>query len=105
MHHDHVRATVVVQSNEARQMLEGSLDRLLDSLAKADIKVDSIDVSVDHEAAGEQLFRQGPHWAQPTRPAWFTDSEYETVDPSMLTNESDRTGGGLVGAERINVLA
>jgi len=105
MHHDHVRATVVVQSNEARQMLEGSLDRLLDSLAKADIKVDSIDVSVDHEAAGEQLFQKRPHWAQSTRPAWFTDSEYETVDSSMLPYESGRTRGGFIGAERINVLA
>ncbi len=64
MVNDQLRAVVVVDNSAARHALEGSIDRLVDTLAKAGISVDSIAVNIDGESAKEQLFDQSPRFSR-----------------------------------------
>lgn len=102
----HLRASVVVESHQAKAAVEHSLDRLIDSLAKADIKVDSIEVSVDQQGTREQLFGRSQPWHHVTK-----RSINETI---TKTDSPDAAATGAipaalveahVGAGGVNLLA
>ncbi len=105
VHNDHLRASVLVDSQQAKQAVEGSIDRLVQALARADIKVDYINVTVDPNASREQLFDRQPRWARAARSGRFFDLENESAGIASAAPVSYRSGGGYVGAGGVNVLA
>jgi len=105
VHNDHLRASVVVENHHARQVVEGSLDRLVQALAKADIKVDFINVTVDQHASQEQLFDQRPQWTKTSRSGRLFNLENESVPAATAVPGLYRNASTYVGAGGVNVLA
>lgn len=62
MHNDKLRARVVVENYAAKVAVEASLDRLVDQLSRANIEIDRVKVTVDGDAARNQLFERRPQW-------------------------------------------
>lgn len=105
MHSDRLRAVVVVDNVQAKQTVEASLDRLVESLAKADIRVDQIEVNVDqHQGRDPQSGRQ-PQFGG-TGGRWRgVETERETVVAAAAPVSSYRDDSGYVGAGGVNLLA
>ena len=105
MQSDRLRAVVVVDSVQAKQTVEASLDRLVESLAKADIRVDQIEVNVDqHHGRDPQSGRQ-PQFGG-TGGRWRgVETERETVVAAAAPVSSYRDDSGYVGAGGVNLLA
>ncbi|MDF1545417.1 MAG: flagellar hook-length control protein FliK [bacterium] len=59
---DALRAHVIVESVQAKVLVEKSIDQLTDQLSRVDVKVDSIEVSVGERETGNQFFRQSHAW-------------------------------------------
>jgi len=66
LRNDKLSARLVVESPAAKQMVEGSLDRLVTQLNEANIEVDRIEVSVSSDAADHEPFGQPHGWGRPT---------------------------------------
>ena len=62
LRNDILSARLLVDNVQVKAIVENSLDRLFDQLAKADIKVDKIEVAIDYGATGERMFNQNQHW-------------------------------------------
>ncbi len=59
---DGLRARVIVESVQAKALVEKSIDQLTDQLSRVDVKVESIEVSVGNRDAGNQFFRHSHAW-------------------------------------------
>lgn len=57
-----LRAKLVVSSVNAKQVLDGSMNRLVDQLQKADIVVDKIEVTLDENRNQNEQFNQKQQW-------------------------------------------
>lgn len=56
LHNDKIRARITVNSAIAKTTIENSLDRLVDQLAKADIKIDYFEVTVNDDSNKNEFF-------------------------------------------------
>ncbi len=105
MQNDQLRAVVVVDSPQARQAVEGSLDRLVEALQRADIKVDYIQVTVDQQGTRNELFGQHePRWTKPSRMQRFPGLDNEITSPATMT-AVPMARSSYIGAGGVNVLA
>lgn len=104
MREEHLSARVVVDSAQAKQAIEGSLDRLVETLARADIKVDSIEVAVGQQGEREGWFaQQGSQRARFVRTGHFKGIENESAAvPAAIAMG---TSPSYIGAGGVNVLA
>jgi hypothetical protein len=103
-HGDKIRARLVVDTAEAKQLVEGSLDRLTRQLAEADVPLESIEVSVSSNGPESDFFERRPGWTRPMRRV--TDpidgpAVRETTTPNLWTPPPSQ----YVGAGGVNVLA
>ncbi len=106
INNDELSARLVVNTTSAKNTLEGSLDKLLTQLAKADIKVQQIQVMVSGEAPQHHLFERRPEWSRNGR---FRNGQPEgenaIEENIMQVTHSPAARGGYVGQGRVNLLA
>ncbi len=105
INHDKLRARVIVETAEVKALVERSLDRLTQQLAKAGIEIDKIEVALDGRQAGEELFDRRRQWHRPTRPGSpdpDTLAELKQAGTIPIVSEANQT---YVGAGGVNVLA
>ncbi len=104
IHNDKLRAVVSVNSVQAKMTVEGSLDRLLDALNKANIQVDYIDVDVNQQNSYEQFAQQRPNYLNKHSNRNFSLSDYLTTDESIIKNKTPN-GVSYVNANGVNLTA
>lgn len=102
-HDDKLRARVMVNSPEAKVVLEQSIDRLVDQLNKINIKVDLININVASGNSQEQMFSRQSNWhRQMTNRKLGQDKNLDMKDhihPQLAGSL------GVVNASGVNVLA
>jgi len=104
MHNDKLRAVVTVHSAQAKMTVEGSLDKLLDTLNKADIQVDYIDVDVNQQNSYEQFAKNRPNYFRQQNNSNFSLEDYLTNESSQIENITPR-GVSYVHANGVNLTA
>lgn len=62
MRKDQLSARVVVESAAAKQVVEHSMDKLIEQLQRADIKVESVQVMTSQQQQGQDSFGRHSHW-------------------------------------------
>jgi flagellar hook-length control protein FliK len=62
LRHDIFSAKLTVETFEAKAVIEHSLHNLKEQLARADIKVEQIEINVRGETGYNQLFDKQPQW-------------------------------------------
>ncbi|MEA2031781.1 MAG: flagellar hook-length control protein FliK, partial [candidate division Zixibacteria bacterium] len=105
LHNNRLRAMVIVDNTQAKVTIEGSLDRLMDTLNKVNIQVDRIEVNVNQQNANEQFSQQRPHtnWQPNTRrPFSIADNLKEIVEQNPVMPQMETS---YVEAGRVNLLA
>jgi len=101
---EHLSARVIVETARAKHTIENSLDRLVETLARADIKVDHIEVAIGQQGARGQWFAQhAPHWPRSGASGGRFDRDDETAPapPAVPATGSS----GYLGAGGVDVLA
>ena len=103
-HGGKIRARLVVNTPEAKQLVEGSLDRLTRQLVDADVALESLEVSVSSDGPGSDFFERQPRWARSIR---RIDSISDETEPGEVTAPNLWTPppSQYVGAGGVNVLA
>ncbi|MFH2049452.1 MAG: flagellar hook-length control protein FliK, partial [bacterium] len=104
MQNDKLSAVVTVHSAQAKMTVEGSLDRLLDALNKANIKVDYIDVNVNQENSYEQFAQSGSGYYKQRSNNNFSLSDYILNENNIIENVTPR-GVSYVNANGVNLTA
>ncbi len=104
MHNDKLSAVVTVHSTQAKMTVEGSLDRLLDALNKANIQVDYIDVDVNQQNSYEQFSQQKSDLHKQQMYRSFSLSEYLANENSIIENITPRSVS-YVNANGVNLTA
>ncbi|MEA3297132.1 MAG: flagellar hook-length control protein FliK, partial [candidate division Zixibacteria bacterium] len=105
IHQNKLRARVLVDSSEARILVEHSLDRLNRQLAKANIEVDYIEVAVDSDGPRDELFERQPHWNQKIAKAGIGSNESIPVENVTATWSPPTTSNSYAGQDSVNILA
>ena len=105
MRHDTLVARVVVDSVQAKMLIEKNLDTLVEQLARADINLEKIEVEVGGSGAESGQFERRMLWSQRNRAAILmrgneTDAESAIITPSIY--QAPRT---YVGESGVNLLA
>ncbi|MDH4155891.1 MAG: flagellar hook-length control protein FliK, partial [candidate division Zixibacteria bacterium] len=105
MRHDTLVARVVVDSVQAKMLIERNLDTLVEQLARADINLEKIEVEVGGSGAESGQFERRMLWSQRNRAAILmrgneTDAESAIITPSIY--QAPRT---YVGESGVNLLA
>ncbi|UCE25121.1 MAG: flagellar hook-length control protein FliK [Candidatus Zixiibacteriota bacterium] len=102
---DHkLKARIVVDSVPAKVALESNIDRLMNQLSKADIKVDQIEITINGDSTHNQYLGRQPHWRHrmitriPAVEPQTSDKGDIPITPSALSAE-------YLGAGGVNVLA
>lgn len=100
-----LQATLIVDSAEAKSLIEGSLDKLARQLEKADIQIDKIDVSVGGDDTQRHDFERHQAWQtkrMTSRTNISDDNEQENTIPAI----GPATGTlGNVSPGSLNLLA
>ncbi len=104
MQNDKLSAVVTVHSAQAKMTVEGSLDRLLDALNKANIKVDYIDVNVNQENSYEQFAQSKSGYYRQQSNNNYSLSEYLLNENNIIENITPR-GVSYVNANGVNLTA
>jgi flagellar hook-length control protein FliK len=97
-------ARVTVDTPVAKAIVERSLDQLTDTLSRAGIDVDKIEVMLGDSGAREQFFDRRPLWSQSHNSQKMSDTDSpvsETpilITPALLSRQ-------YVGNRGVNVLA
>jgi len=108
MHKDHLSARVIVDSAAAKHAVEGSMDKLLDQLQRADVKVDSIQVMTSQQHPGNDSFGRQSQWAHQQKnshqPAMPFDGAGDAAVESA-TSTISRGSLGYLGSGGVNMLA
>jgi len=103
IHNERLIANLVVDSAESKMVIEGSLDRLVTQLEKADISVDRIEVNVAGEDNQRDHQARRQMWAKTQRPT------VRKVDEETLANTVSPPppppSNSFVGSSGVNVLA
>jgi hypothetical protein len=106
MQHDRLRARVVVENHLAKAAVDASLDRLIEQLSRADIKVDHIEVTVDGANVSSGQFDRQPQWRRGsgtfTRGAFPKDM---SVEKTGVAASLPTASGLYIGAGGVNYLA
>ncbi len=106
LHDDGISARLVVNNTNAKSTLEGSLDKLMTQLEKADIKVQQIQVTVSGEAPQHQMFERRPDWTRNNRFGRNRIKDENTIEENIMqVTHSPAARGGYVGSGRVNLLA
>ncbi|HOP05808.1 MAG TPA: flagellar hook-length control protein FliK [candidate division Zixibacteria bacterium] len=104
LQNDTIKATLTVETHEAKALIEGSLDKLSQQLDKADIKFDQIDVNVSSDDRGDQLFNRQSDWSRRPR---FINEKLDSL--SFSTTESSVAmpiyETAQLGSSGVNLLA
>ena len=105
MNDDKLKARIVVESAPAKAALESSLDRLVDQLAKADIKVDQIEISINGDSTHNQFLGRQPHWRHRVLPrsTSIEDDSAEQTNIPVLPSAAKTVG--YAGPSGVNLLA
>jgi hypothetical protein len=102
---DRLKARIVVSSVSARAALEGSLDRLVDQLARADIKVDQVEIAINGDSTHNEFLGRQPHWRR-RMAARIPATEALSFDPTTgPAAPAAWSPAQYVGSEGVNVLA
>jgi len=105
MHSDGLRARLLVESPLVKTTVEAGLDKLVEQLHRADIKVDIIEVAVDGDSGRSDYFHRRPNWRrQPSRFGIDPTSE----DAPMQVSQQRRVSPQATmyqGTGGINILA
>ncbi len=78
---DKLTAKISVESAPAKAALESNLDRLVSQLAKADISVDQIEITITGDSAHNEFFQRQPHWQHRV--------SYRSSQSDDISSESD----------------
>ncbi|HKK19946.1 MAG TPA: flagellar hook-length control protein FliK [candidate division Zixibacteria bacterium] len=106
LHDDGLSARLVVNTTNAKTTLEGSLDKLMAQLAKADIKVQQIQVTVSGEAPQQHLFQRQPDWSRSNRFGRNRIADEDSAEENIMqVTYSPAARGGYVGSGRVDLLA
>ena len=100
-----LRAELIVQSSQAKTVVESSLSQLIEQLNRSDIKVEFIDVNVNSENNQGQFAQRHPQWS---RKSFSNNLENLTDDALAYLPTDEITGiaqGSYVNSEGVNVLA
>ncbi len=101
---DKLKARIVVDSVPAKVALESSIDRLMNQLSKADIKVDQIEITINGDSTHNQYLGRQPHWRHrmvtrmPAVDPITSDKDDIPIAPPTMSAEYLGSGG-------VNVLA
>jgi hypothetical protein len=96
---------LIVESVQARQLLEASLDQLLDQLARAGIEVDKLDVGLSGEDTRDLWFA---HQSNRRRPEIDVNHLEEAAGTETERSPTETAVPGTIayiGADRVNILA
>ncbi len=105
-HNDQLRARLAVHSPEAKLLIEQSIDKLNEQLARADIKVDYIEVTISGEDSNQESLEQRALWQRMNRRALNLDSEDNAeIEESEPLRVPPAMVGSYAGPQGINVLA
>lgn len=104
MQNDKLSAVVTVHSAQAKMTVEGSLDRLLDALNKANIQVDYIDVNVNQENNYEQFAQQRSNYFKQQVNRNFSLSDYLANEESIIENRPPNRVS-YINAQGVNLTA
>lgn len=104
MQNDKLSAVVSVNSVQAKMTVEGSLDRLLDALNKANIQVDFIDVDVNQQNTNEQFAQRKSNYLIQQMNRKISLSDYLTNENSNIENITPRSVT-YVNANGVNLTA
>jgi flagellar hook-length control protein FliK len=99
-----LHARLVVDSPEAKALIESSLDRLSRQLQQANVDVDSIEVTVSSDSEHRQFFHERPEWAGRAVRFGRTDSGDDLDEDSQDMMVPPPTPNEI-GAAGVNVLA
>lgn len=99
-----LQARLIVNSPEAKTLIESSLDRLSRQLQQANVNVDSIEVTVSADSDQRQLFHERPEWTgRAMRPGRIHNEEEVELDGREAIMPSTMRNGAVAGG--INLLA
>ena len=105
MHGDKLHAKLVVSSENAKSLLEGSMSRLVDQLHKAQILVDKIDVTVDENMNHQQQFSRQPQWQRKMSHRNISSETIEQTDVENTIQQPSRASVQQPGFGSVNYLA
>ena len=81
---DVLSAKLIVETVDAKRILEGSILQLKEKLASADIKVENLEINVRSESHNSHMFdKQQAHWQNQK-----ALRQFNPPDESFLSNES-----------------
>ena len=100
-----LKAQVKVHSAMAKATLENSLDKLMQQLSKADIKVDFIEITADGENTDNQLFQRQPHWNKRFRANRLADDGSTKIENNISITPQMQSNGSVSSSGGVNLLA
>ncbi|NOY88206.1 MAG: flagellar hook-length control protein FliK, partial [FCB group bacterium] len=104
MHKDKLRAHLTVHSSEAKATLESSLHHLVDQLAKADIKVDFIDVTVSDRNAGNEFLSRQSQGQKSNSMHRFNYDDENIDESSPIVQRLQRKADNYITSNGVNLL-
>ena len=100
-----LRARVIVQSSQALAVIENSIEQLTDQLARADIKVDYIEVNVSSDDLQQNFYDRRPGWLKSqSKQVTFGDKDKETSESSTAM-AIPAIPPAYIGTNGVNILA
>ncbi len=103
--HGGMQATVVVDSAEAKSLIEGSLDKLARQLEKADIHIDKINVTVGGESHQRHAFNRHQAWHARQLADRMNSSEIDEHENPIPGIDSSAGPQGYLTPSGVNLLA
>ena len=105
MRHDALVARVVVDSVQAKVLIERNLDTLVEQLAKADINLEKIEVEVGGSGGEGGQFERRMFWPQRNRAAVLTHDNETNAERAIVTPDVYQAPRTYVGESGVNLLA
>lgn len=102
---DGLKARIVVDSVPAKVALENGLDRLVNQLADADVKVDQIEISINGDSTHNQFLGRQPHWRHRVVSRLAGTSEVSPDHADIPITPPAAKPVGYAGPAGVNLLA
>ncbi len=100
-----LRAELIVQSSQAKSVVENSLSQLIEQLNRSDIKVEFIDVNINSENNHEQFAHRHPQWSRKSFSNNLGNLNDDTLAYMPTSEIAGTAQGSYVNSEGVNVLA